>query len=91
MEGGPGRPGPVDLKSGNIHAKWQNYKQKFEIYMIALKKDKEDSAVKWAYLMADAGPDALGLYNSFRESLVTNEITVGQGVVVTDNSRNLRL
>lgn len=88
MEPGPARPGPVDLKTGTIYAKWQSYKQRFEIYMLAMKKSGEDTQVKWAYLMGDAGPDALELYNSSKDSLLIRTIGPGGVVEREDLTRN---
>lgn len=84
MEGLITKPGPVNLKSGNIHASWQRFKQKFQIFLIATGKEDAPPQVKWALLMGEGGDDVLELYNSFKESLVTRSLTA-TGEVTEDN------
>ena len=69
------KPGPVHLKNGNMHAKWLNFKQKFEIFLIAAQKTDAPSKVKWAALMGEAGEDALQIYDGFKSKLITSAIT----------------
>ena len=57
------KPGPVNLKSGNIGVPWKKFHQKFEIFLMATGKKTE---VKWATLTGEAGDDVFEMYTSFR-------------------------
>ena len=84
----PGRkPGPVNLRAGNVAEEWNRFKQKFSIYLIATQQQNAASAVKWAILMGEAGDEALGVYNSFKDGLITRAV-VNDVEVVTDLSQD---
>ena len=84
------KPGPVNLKSGNINANWSLFKQKFEIFLIATGKSEVDSKTKWAILMGEAGDDVLELYNSFKDKLVVRVVTAEGELTETDNRMNYK-
>lgn len=64
------RPSPVNLRTGNIHQSWEEFKQKFGFFLKGLGMSKAASDVKFGLLMGEAGPDALDVYNSFRLKLI---------------------
>lgn len=91
MEGLIRHPGPVNLKSGNIDAEWNTFKQKFEIFLIATKQEKAASTVKWALLLGEAGDDALEVYNSFKDKLITKRLNEENvEIVETDFSQDYK-
>ena len=49
----------MTLKSGNVSAEWERFKQKFDIYLIATKQSQASSEEKWALLLGEFGDDAL--------------------------------
>ncbi len=61
------KPGLVNLRCGNICAEWTKFKQKFGIYLVAAQMTDAQTEVKWALLMAEAGDDALEIYNAFKD------------------------
>ena len=82
------KPGPVNLKSGNINANWSFFKQKFEMFRIATGKSEVDPKTKWAILMGEAGDDVLELYNSFNDKLVSDVLKAERVLIETDNSKS---
>ncbi|KAK3918904.1 hypothetical protein KUF71_001028 [Frankliniella fusca] len=83
------RPGEVNLRSGNIQASWERFKQKFGFFLIAIGQDKATPQVKFAHLMGEAGEDAIEVYNSFAHKLITHtKDAEGKDVVDTDNSQD---
>jgi len=72
-EGNVTRPGAVNLKSGNIHRSWEEFKQRLNFFLEAIAMGKAASEVKMALLMGEAGPDALDVYNTFKEKLIKRE------------------
>lgn len=82
------RPGPVNMRAGNVEVEWNRFKQKFEIFLIATAQANLDQERKWAVLMQEAGDEALEIYNAFKSSLVTRAMNAENQEVVTDNSRN---
>jgi len=87
MEGLLTKPGPVNLKSGNISAAWLKFVEKFEIYLIAAKRSEDTSKEKWALLMSEAGDDAMEIYKGQREALITRTVSADGVLTVTDNSQ----
>ncbi|KAK3928068.1 Gag polyprotein [Frankliniella fusca] len=82
------RPGPVKLREGNISANWAAFEQRFDIYWKADPSRQGADVNKWAVLMREAGREALEVYNSFRDSLITAAIDANGSVVKTDLSEN---
>ena len=82
------RPGPVDLKNGNVCKAWERFKQKFEIFLIATGQATATSKVRWALLMGEAGDDAYDVYTSFKDKLVTKTRDADGNEVVTDQSES---
>ncbi|KAK3928262.1 Putative pyruvate, phosphate dikinase regulatory protein [Frankliniella fusca] len=79
------KPDKVNFKAGNIEVEWTKFKHKFELYLIGAKQEKETSQVKFAQMLCLAGEDALEVYNSFKEKLIT-KTTNDQGmIIVTDD------
>ena len=50
---------------GNLADNWRRWKQCFELYTIASRKNEKSDDVKMATLLHLAGPDALEVYNTF--------------------------
>lgn len=69
------KPGPVNLRSGNICSAWARIKQKFEIYLTAISLGTAASKVKWGQLLTEGGDDVLDIYNSLKEKLKSSLIT----------------
>lgn len=89
MEGQIRRPGCLKLRSGNTDAEWQHFKQKFEIFLIAIGKQNAESAVKWSLLMLEAGDEALEVYNSLKGAMTKTTPGVdGTPDTITDESQN---
>ncbi|KAK3918805.1 hypothetical protein KUF71_008053 [Frankliniella fusca] len=83
------RPGPVNLRSGNIQASWTRFHQKFSIYLLATQQENAAATVKFALLLGEAGDDALEIYNSFKDKLITyKKDQTGQDVVDVDKSQD---
>ncbi|KAE8749713.1 hypothetical protein FOCC_FOCC003453, partial [Frankliniella occidentalis] len=82
------RPGPVKLREGNIAANWAAFEQRFDIFVKADPSRVNPPANKWAVLMKEAGREALEVYNSFKDSLVTRALDEQNGIVITDLSEN---
>ncbi|KAK3913708.1 CCHC-type zinc finger protein [Frankliniella fusca] len=83
------RPGPVNLKAGNIQKSSETFKQKFGFYLIAIGKTKAAPEVKFALLMGEAGDEALEVYNSFKDKLITKKLNdQNVEVIDVDNSTN---
>ena len=83
------RPGPVNLKSGNIDANnWTHFKQKFKNFLIATSQSAAASAVKWALLLGEAGDDALEVYNFFKSKLITRTVSENDAEIITDNTQS---
>ncbi|XP_052131371.1 uncharacterized protein K02A2.6-like [Frankliniella occidentalis] len=84
------RPGVVNLRSGNIQASWSKFKQKFEIFLLATQQEKATSTVRFALLLGEAGDDALEVYDSFKDRLITykKDEATGLNVVDQDLSRD---
>ena len=66
-------PKHVNLKSGNIAKAWSDFKQTFHWYLVAIGKTKASSDIRGALLMGEAGPDALEVWNSFKDKLITKK------------------
>lgn len=79
------RPGPVNLKSGNIEAEWSRFKQKFEIFLNTPQNKRATSTEKWALLLTEAGDDALEVYNSFKDKLITRTVNEQSGEITEIN------
>ncbi|XP_054287883.1 uncharacterized protein LOC129003610 [Macrosteles quadrilineatus] len=54
--------------SGNMSENWSFFKQKFKIYMVASKSEKETSDYQIALLLSVIGDRALKIYNNFQYS-----------------------
>ncbi|KAK3918890.1 Gag-Pro-Pol polyprotein [Frankliniella fusca] len=80
-DGNVARPGPVNLKSGNIQANWLTFKQQFNFYLVAIGKKEADKEVKCALLMGEAGKGVLEVYSSFKGKLVTSTTDPATNVV----------
>ena len=82
------RPGPVNLRSGNVSAEWERFKQKFDIYLIATKQSQASSQEKWALLLGEAGDDALDVFNAFKDKLRTQMVLDDGTIVTVDQSQD---
>ena len=85
------KPGPVNLKSGNIEAEWTKFKQKFDLYLIGTEQETASSKVKFAQMLSIAGDDALEVYDSFKDKLILKTVDDEGVVTTTDNSQNFAI
>lgn len=80
------KPKPVNFKAGNLEVEWNKFKQKFALYLIGANLENASPKIKFAQMLGFAGDDALEVYNSFKEKLLTKQ-TNAQGLVTEIDKR----
>lgn len=60
------RPPPQLNFSGNVSENWQKFKQRFELFMEATGKTKEDGKTQVAILLNLIGEDGIEVFNTFK-------------------------
>lgn len=77
-------PGPVSLyHQENVSDSWREFKRRFALYLHDI--DVASPETKFTVLMEKAGPEAVELYESFKEKLIIRD---RQGTVIRDDSKN---
>jgi len=58
------QPPPNLSLTGNVHENWKRFKQRFELYLVAIGAAKKSDEQKIALFLTIAGPDTIEVYNT---------------------------